>query len=35
MLLVAVWVALALAVAVFALTIIAASMKRELNEFSR
>ncbi|MEY4398396.1 MAG: hypothetical protein RLZ53_972, partial [Actinomycetota bacterium] len=34
-LLVAVWVALALAVAVFALTIIAASMKRELNEFSR
>ncbi len=35
MLLVAVWVALALAVAVFALTIVAASMKRELNEFSR
>lgn len=35
MLLVAVWVAVALAVAVFALTIVAASMKRELNEFSR
>jgi CBS domain containing-hemolysin-like protein len=34
-LLVALWVALVLALAVIALTIVAAAMKRELNEFSR